>query len=169
MLKVLSHSFRARFARRASQGKWSFLWRTWLEAVALAYVTGFAVQRVFPAGPRSDLLAMTPIVLLLAVLLAGPLFETVVFQCLPLELTAALGVRRSLRVVFSVVPFALLHRFAGIPTVVAAGVVGGLYFAFTYERWRNESLLVAVGMTFLLHSSFNLVGALGLLLLPGTF
>jgi hypothetical protein len=169
MMKIFSQSFRTRLARRARQGKWSFLWRTWLEAVVLAYAIGFAAQRVFPAGPRNDLLGMTPIVLLLAVLIAGPLFETVVFQCLPLELTAALGVRQSLRIAFSVVPFALLHHFAGIPTVVAAGVVGGLYFAITYERWRNASLLVAVGMTFLLHSSFNLVGALGLLFLPGRF
>lgn len=61
-------------------------------------------------------------------------------------------------------PFALGHRLAGIPTVVAAGFIGGFYFAFTYDRWRQESLFVAVAMTFLLHSSFNLVGVLGMLL-----
>jgi hypothetical protein len=156
---------REHFARLTKKGKWSFLWRTWLEAVLVAYIVGIAAQAVFPAGPRSDLTKMSLFGLLGLVLVVGPLWETLVFQCLPLEFTTALRVRRTLRIAFSVVPFALLHRFAGIPTVVAAGIVGGFYFAFTYERWRKESLIVAVGMTFLLHSSFNLVGVLGLLLL----
>ena len=35
----------------------------------------------------------------------------------------------------------------------------------TYERWKKESLVAAVLMTFLLHASFNLVGALGMIFL----
>jgi membrane protease YdiL (CAAX protease family) len=100
------------------------------------------------------------------VVIGGPLVETMVFQCLSLEFTANLRIKRSIRIALSVVPFALLHHFAGIPTVVAAGFVGGFYFAFTYERWRTESLIAAVVMTFLLHSSFNLVGALSMILAP---
>jgi hypothetical protein len=155
------------FSRLAKRGKWSFLWRTWLEAVLLAYVVANAVQAVFPAGPRSDLAQMTLLGMLGFVLVVGPFFETLAFQCLSLELTTALRVRRIIRFISSIVPFALLHSSAGLPTVVAAGIVGGFYFAFTYERWRRESLIVAVVMTFLLHSSFNLVGVLGMLLLPG--
>jgi hypothetical protein len=109
---------------------------------------------------------MTLLGLLGLVLIVGPLFETLAFQCLPLEFTSTLRVRRSIRFLCSVIPFALAHHFAGMPTVLAAGIVGGFYFAFTYERWRKESLFVAVVMTFLLHSSFNLVGVLGMLLLP---
>ena len=161
---MFTRFIRTHFARLAKVGKWSFLWRTWLDAVLLAYIVGIAAQTVFPAGPRSDLATMPLIGLLALVLVVGPLWETIVFQCLSLELTKALRVRRTIRVAFSVVPFALLHRFAGIPAVVSAGIVGGFYFAFTYERWRTESLIVAVGMTFLLHSSYNLVGVLGLLL-----
>jgi len=124
------------------------------------------VQFILPAGPRSDLAKMTLFWLLGLVLIAGPLFETLVFQCLSLEFTSTLRVRRSLRFLFSIIPFALGHHFAGIPTVLSAGIVGGFYFAFTYDRWRKESLIVAVAMTFLLHSSFNLVGVLGMLLFP---
>ena len=156
---------RTHFARFANIGKWSFLWRTWIEAVLLAYIVGIAAQMFFPTGPRSDLAAMPLVGLLALVLVVGPLWETIVFQCLSLEITNALRVRRTLRFAFSVIPFALLHRFAGIPAVVSAGIVGGFHFALTYERWRTESLIVAVGMTFLLHSSYNLVGVLGLLLL----
>lgn len=165
-MKTLVHVVRAHFSRLAEKQKGSFLCRTWLEAVLLAYLVGNLVQRVWPAGPRSDIETMTVWGLIGLVLILGPLFETLVFQCIPLEFAAALHVRRSLRVMVSVVPFAFAHAFAGIPTVLAAGMVGGFYFAFTYERWRKESLVVAVAMTFILHSSFNLVGVLGLLFLP---
>lgn len=134
--------------------------------MVLAYVVANLTQAVFPAGPRADIMRMPAITLFALVLVAGPLTETLLFRCLPLEATAAVRARRSLRFAASIVPFAISHHFAGIPTVVAAGVVGGFYFAFTYERWRKESLMVAVGMTCLLHSSFNLVGVLGLLFLP---
>ena len=165
-MKNLPPSLRRHFSRLAGKEKWPFLWRTWLEAVILAFLVGYIVQYLFPAGPRSDLAKMTPYALLGTVLLVGPLYETLAFQCLSWELTSTLRVRRSLRFLFSVVPFALAHYFAGMPTVLAAGIVGGFYFAFTYERWRKESVIVAVAMTFLLHSSFNLVGALGMLLFP---
>lgn len=153
------------FSRLQKLSKWSFLWRSWLEATILAYIIGSAVQAIFPAAPRADLQGLSPFHLIALVAVLGPLFETVAFQCLPLELTAALGFRRSVRLVISVVPFAVMHSFAGMPTVVAAGAVGGFYFAFTYERWKKESLVVAVLMTFLLHSSFNLVGVVGMLFL----
>ena len=144
-------------------GKWTFLWRSWLEAVFLAYVVGITFQAMFPTAPRSDLNGLSLVSLLTRVALIGPLFETLMFQCLPLEISMALGIRRGARLIISVVPFALMHYFAGIPTVVAAGAVGGFYFAFTYERWKKESLIAGVLMTFLLHSSYNLVGVLGML------
>jgi hypothetical protein len=153
------------FSRLERLGKWSFLWRSWLEAVVIAYAIGEILQGVFPAGPRTDLQGLPLVQLVALVAVIGPLFETVVFQCLPLELTAALGFRRAARLIISIVPFALMHQFAGVPTVVAAGIVGGFYFAFTYERWRKESLVAGVLMTFLLHSSYNLVGVLGMLIL----
>ncbi len=157
---------RHHLVRRAQAGKWTYLWRSWLEVVLLAYVAACLVQALAPAGPRHDLAGLPVPTLLALVLVIGPLFETVAFQCLPLEFGALLPVRRSIRLALSLVPFALAHRFAGLPTVMAAGVVGGFYFAFTYERWRRESLGAALLMTFLLHSSFNLVGALGLIFFP---
>jgi hypothetical protein len=164
-VKHLHRYLGCHFSRLERLGKWSFLWRSWLEAVVIAYVIGEVLQGFFPAGPRTDLQGLPLVQLVALVAVIGPLFETVAFQCLPLELTAALGLRRAARLIISIVPFALMHQFAGVPTVVAAGVVGGFYFAFTYERWRRESLMAGVLMTFLLHSSYNLVGVLGMLFL----
>jgi hypothetical protein len=162
----LVERIRGHVRRRNQKEKWGFLWRTWLEAIALAYLVGNLAQLIAPAGARSDLAKMAPWELIAMVLVIGPFFETLVFQCLTFEFTTSLPVRRWIRFAFSIIPFALAHRFAGFPTVISAGLVGGSYFAFTYERWRKESLFIAVVMTFLLHSSFNLVGVLGMLLLP---
>ena len=155
---------REHFRRLERHGKWTFFWRTWLEAVVIAYAVANLAQVLFHAGPRNDLAGLGTWHLCLLVLGIGPLLETLAFQCLPLEITAAAGARRGIRLLSGIVPFALMHWFAGLPTVFAAGFVGGFYFSFTYERWRRDSLVVAVSMTFLLHSTFNLVGALAMIL-----
>ena len=152
------------FRRSARRGKWSFFWRTWLEAVVIAYAVGIIAQTLLRAPPRDDLARLSTWHLCLLVLGIGPFVETVAFQCLPVEIAAAARARRIVRLASGIVPFALLHWFAGLPTVFAAGFVGGFYFSFTYERWRRESVVVAVVMTFLLHSTFNLVGALAMIL-----
>ena len=153
------------FSRLESHGKSAYLWRSWLEASVIAFLVGNALQWVFPAGPRHDLEGLGGLHLLVLVAVIGPIFETVFFQCLPLEIAASFGLQRPVRLLLSVVLFALMHHFAGVPTVVAAGGVAGFYFAFTYERWKRESLVAGVLMTFLLHSSYNLGGILGMLFL----
>lgn len=145
-------------------GRWAFLWRTWIHAVVISYAAASLTQLVVPAGPRTDLMRLPALELCLLVLAIGPFTETLLFQFLPLEVARAAAVRRWLRFAISIVPFAFMHLFVGLSTVVAAGFVGGFFFAFTYERWRKESAFVAVMMTFLLHSSFNLVGAIAMLL-----
>lgn len=155
----------AHFRQLGRRSKPVFLAQAWAEAVVVGYAVANFVQYFWPAAPRQDLAGLTPLRLCGLVLVAGPLFETLAFQCLPYELAAHAGVRRGLRLAVAIVPFALLHASAGLPTALAAGFVGGSYFAITYERWRRESVLVAVIMTFLLHASFNLVGAVAMLVM----
>jgi hypothetical protein len=162
-MKFFGNALRRYFQYLDQKDKWLFLWQVWLHAVVIAYAAGNLAQLVFPAGPREDLVSQSALDLCLLVLVLGPVAETILFQCLPLEFGRAANVRRWIRVGASVMPFALMHHLAGVPTVVAAGFVGGFFFAFTYERWRSESMLVALLMTVLLHSSFNLVGAVAML------
>jgi hypothetical protein len=164
MLDWIKNHLRKHFVPLEKLERGPFLWRAWLETSVIAYFICAVMQFVFPAPPRTDVAGWTPLRLITLAAIAGPLVETLAFQCLPLELAASFGLRRGMRFVISIVPFALMHHLAGLPTMVAAGGVGGFYFAFTYERWRPESLVAAVVMTFLLHSSFNLVGILGIIL-----
>lgn len=164
-MRRLANALRRYFQQLEQKNKWPFFWRAWLHAVVVAYAAGNLAHLAFPAGPREDLVSRSAFDLCLLVLVIGPFVETIFFQFLPLEFTRAANARRWVRIGASVIPFALVHHFAGVPTVVAAGFVGGIFFAFTYERWRSESIVVALLMTFLLHSSFNLVGAVAMLLL----
>ena len=152
------------FRHLEGKTKWAFLWWTWLHAVVIAYAVGHLVHLIFPARPRADLVNMDALQLCMLVLAVGPFVETMVFQFLPLEFSRAAGARRWIRFAVSIIPFALAHQAGGVPAIAAAGCIGGFFFAFTYERWRTESVIVAVVMTLLLHSSFNLVAVVATLL-----
>ena len=155
----------AHFVRLNERSKWSFFWRVWLETTAFAYISANLLQNLFHPPDRTDLNGQTPWVLIWIAVIVGPFCETLIFQFLPLEITARLRLRRFWQFTLSIVPFALAHLIAGIPTVISAGVIAGFYFSFTYVRWKRESLLAGVLMTYLLHSSFNLVGIVGMILL----
>ncbi len=154
---------RGHFDQLNARSKRSYFWRVWLETTLFAYIVGNLLQGLFHFRTRTDLDHYGPMALVTLTVIAGPIVETVIFQCLPLEFAESLKFRRFWQFALSIVPFAIGHLFAGIPTSVSAGVIGGFYFAFTYSRWKRESLFVGLVMTILLHSSFNLVGALAML------
>lgn len=132
----------------------------------VAYVVANVLQYFLRTPERTDLQAFTMPGLMMAAVIIGPLIETLIFQCLLIELGAAFRFRRFFQFIVSIIPFAVAHRFAGAPTVVAAGIIAGFSFAYTYIKWRTESLVTAILMTFLLHASFNLVGVVGIFFLP---
>ena len=164
MNPLFSH-VKQHFASLRSQQKWAFIWRVWIETTLFAYIVANILQAILRSPGRTDLDGYSPLALVGLTVFVGPLFETLVFQCVALELAGSLRLRRFLQFAVSIVPFAIAHFFAGIPTFVSAGVIAGFYFAFTYDHWKQESFFVGVAMTFILHSSFNLVGVLGMLLL----
>lgn len=163
-LRSIPIRMRRHFATLAQRPKWAFLLQAWLETTVLAYLTANLIHTVFDLPRRTDLDGLSPVRLVAMAVVIGPLIETVIFQFLPLEIGRSLRWPRILRFVLSIVPFGLAHHRAGLPTMIGAGIVGGFFFAFTYDRWRRESLAVAVLMTVLLHSSFNCLGTIALLL-----
>ena len=164
MILRFSKLLRGHFERHFTKSRWEYFWRVWIETLAVAYLVAWVTQRITHSPPRGDLAGYGPISLVVMAVILGPLFETLVFQCLPMEAGQTLRFSRPLKFAVSIVPFSLAHFFAGIPTVVSAGVVGGFYFALTYYRWKRESLLMAILMTWLLHASFNATTLLAMFL-----
>ena len=153
------------FATLEQKTKWGFLWRTWLEATLAAFIVANLLQFIYHFPLRSDLVDLSPWRLALLVIVVGPLVETLIFQFLLIETAQGLKWKRAWQFLCSIIPFALAHALAGISTVISAGIIGGFFFAFTYYRWKRESLLIGILMTFLLHASFNTTGVIGMLLL----
>ncbi len=76
------------------------------------------------------------------ILLLAPIFETLFFQTILIGLARLF--RRSFRsqVLVSAIPFALIHFPEGVAVGVGAGVIGGLYLAYTYAHWARKSFWV---------------------------
>jgi len=164
-MNFFSRVLRSHFSALGQKTKWGFLWRAWLEATLSAFIVANLLQYIFRFPQRSDLTDLSPWRLALLVILVGPLLETLIFQFLPIETAQGLKWKGAYQFSISIIPFALAHALAGIPTVICAGIIGGFFFAFTYHRWKRESLLVGILMTFLLHASFNITGVIGALLI----
>ena len=90
----------------------------------------------------------------------GPVIETILFQALPISIARLLRVTFKWQVVTSMILFASAHFTSGIGVGIAAGVVGGFYFAFTYAHWANYSKITALWVTTVSHAFRNAISLL---------
>jgi hypothetical protein len=101
-------------------------------------------------------------------LAVAPALETLLFQALPVFLARKCRARFSVQIAASVVPFALVHAVEGLGTLLAAGLVGGFYFAFTYAHWRETSRWTSFWTTWAVHTIQNIIAVTLLLALGET-
>jgi len=101
---------------------------------------------------------------LIVILVMAPVFETLVFQVVPITVARILRRRFKTQVLISVIPFAALHFLEGIPVGVGAGLIGGFYLAFTYVHWVQRSFWTALWTTTVSHAIRNSLPALALIL-----
>lgn len=102
----------------------------------------------------------------LIVVVLAPVYETLLLQALPIFIARKFKAPFAYQIVASMAVFATLHIFEGILTAIAAGMVGGFYFAFTYAHWCQKSHWTAFWVTAVSHALSNAF-ALTLLLLTG--
>jgi hypothetical protein len=93
--------------------------------------------------------------LLFVGVIVAPLLETLIFQAFPIWIARLCKARLSIQVVVSVVPFFLAHAIEGIGAGIAAGLIGGFYFAFTYVHWREYRRWTAFWITAVSHAIHN--------------
>ena len=99
----------------------------------------------------------TKVVTIIGVLVVAPVLETLLLQSLPIEVARRFRGRRWVQLAAGAVPFAALHFIGGIASGLAAGVVGGLFFAYTYLEGRERSWATATVATAVVHFLHNLV------------
>lgn len=145
----------ARFGGFRRFSPWTFTWRITLEGLAATLAVALVLGLVFPSWNRE-----TPedlAVFAIDAILIAPILETLLFQTLPIALARKLRARFTLQLLASVIPFAAIHFLYGPNAGIAAGLIGGFYFAYTYARWRKRSLWTALWTTGVSHSLHNLI------------
>lgn len=145
----------ARFAAYRKMTKGAFLWRITLEGLVMPFVLVVPFILIFDLHPRP--VDFSDVRFLFAAVIIAPVFETILCQTFPVMLARRLGAGFWTQVVAGMGLFAALHFPLGVAAGLAAGVVSGFYFSFTYVHWRQESLSAAVWMTVATHSLHNLV------------
>jgi len=155
-LRKLLANFMRRYRHRP---QWSFCWRVALEGVGVSVLVAIPLA-VFGFDRKIE----TPIAqfAVFAVCVA-PWFETLLLQSLPIGIARLCGAGSGVQALSSIVPFFLLHAIEGVTAGLAAGMIGGLYFAFTYIRWRRVGWWSAFWVTTVSHGIRNLLAVFAML------
>jgi hypothetical protein len=149
----------AHFDAHLRRSKWSFLWRTTLEAVVLSFAAGLVIAAFGHMSQREALLKMSTGKLVFLVCLFAPVIETLLTQTFPVMIARALRAGFWTQVFASTLLFAAAHFLESFAVGVCAGVIGGFYLALTYVRWREESFGTAFLMTAASHAARNTLAA----------
>lgn len=144
-----------RHFRKVQQLKpWPFCFRIASESFAVTLIAAIPIGLIVQQ-PRQALFDLPLEVVLIAALLAAPVLETLVAQALPILIARRLRAAIGLQVGISVALFAILHLGEGVATMLAAGMVGGFYFAFTFAHWARRSAWTAMWTTATVHLLHN--------------
>ncbi len=134
----------------------TFCWQITVENLIVSLLLTGLIHLLFQPETRTNLSALSASAFLWLVIIVGPVVETVALQVAPVFLARRLGLSFFGQILFSVIPFALLHFTRSIGTGIGAGIIGGFYSAFTYVHWRQKSLWKAYWVTALSHGLHNL-------------
>jgi membrane protease YdiL (CAAX protease family) len=147
---------RQHFERCRQRHPWDFCWRIAVEGTIASLTIAFILtlligepDREFPDWPMAGLF--------LVIVLIAPPVETLLCQALPIFIVRKLRASFRWQVICSTVFFAACHLPEGFITTIAAGAVGGFYFAFAYAHWREKSRWTSFWVTSVSHSIHNLI------------
>ncbi len=134
---------------------WPFTLRITVEGLLVSLGAAILVLHLFgPAKRFSDIGAGSMVVY--GILLA-PFLETLLFQAIPVFFVRMFRGGFGSQLLAGSLFFALAHFTEGVQVGLAAGVIGGFYYGFTYVHWRQRSLWTALWTTSVSHSLHNLV------------
>jgi hypothetical protein len=142
------------FRRYLEREPWGFCWRIGLEST-VASLAAAAFLAVIFGTPKRQLLDLSMPAAFLMLLVVAPPVETLVFQAFPIFIVRMLKGSMRVQILVSTLLFSAAHFPEGITTGVSAGVIGGLYFAFSYAHWRTKSRWKSVWITTGCHAIHN--------------
>ncbi len=152
-----SHWLIRHFARYHSLRPWPFCWRVTAEFLVLGLIASTALSFISNSGMPT--LTSMPFFLAVAlVVVIAPLWETLVFQWLPIAVARRYHARYWLQISLSTALFAVAHYLSrGLDAGMVAGLIGGFYLSFCFATWWPRSGWTALWTTGLSHALSNAV------------
>lgn len=145
---------RKHFERYRQRNAWDFCWRIAIEGTILSLLFA-GVLSIILIEPEREFLDWGIGMMFLVMVVIAPVVETLLLQALPIFVARKFNASFRLQIVVSTVVFAACHLPEGIVTAIAAGLIGGFYFAFTYAHWREKSRWASFWVTAVSHSIHN--------------
>ena len=155
------------FQQYRTRSPWGFCWRITVEGLVVSLAIA-ALGKLSGLPDRNFHFPFSLPVVLFLVVIVAPVIETLLLQALPIWIARRFKAIFAIQLIASCALFGAAHIPEGILTFVAAGLIGGFYFAFTYAHWRETSRWTAFWTTAASHSMHNGVAML-ILIASATF
>jgi hypothetical protein len=134
----------------------TFCWQITVENLIVSLAVTGLIYLLWEPSPRTNLEDITASTYLWMIIILGPIVETIFLQALPIFFARILGMKFYGQLLFSILPFAVLHFTRSISAGIGAGIIGGFYSAFTYIHWQSKSTWTAFWVTAFSHCLYNL-------------
>jgi hypothetical protein len=137
--------------------RWPFFWRVTIESQIVPWLLMAVIGLFVHFPPIAPFLPRNVPKYLFIAVIAGPLWELILWQWLPVMIARRFKVRFWNQVWISLAIFFLPHFGNGVFSAIKGGLFGGFYSVFTYVCWREKSLGKAFYMTYTQHALHNLI------------
>jgi hypothetical protein len=144
------------FRRYLTLSPLTFCWQITVENLIVSLAVTGLIYLIWQPAPRTNLQNLTAINYFWSIIIIGPIVETVMLQAIPVLIARVLGLKFFGQLLFSILPFAILHFTRSIGAGIGAGLIGGFYSAFTFIHWQSKSTWQAFWVTAFSHCLYNL-------------
>jgi len=151
ILRIIEH-----FRRYLTLSPLTFCWQITVENLIVSLAITGIIYLIWQPTPRTNLENMSASTFLWSTIILSPILETFFLQALPVFFARLLGFKFFGQLLFSIIPFAILHFTRSIGAGIGAGIIGGFYSAFTYIHWQSKSTWTALWVTAFSHFLYNL-------------
>ena len=93
----------------------------------------------------------------------APILETILCQCLPIWFTGKFTQNKYILIGISTMVFTIINPFDDL-IMLTIVFLGGVIFSFSFIRWRQRNIWIALSVTTIIHASSNVI-AVGLALM----
>jgi len=124
---------------------------------AVKIIAALLIVSLAAEADGSEAIVADPLIAIVVYVFFAPIFETLLFQTFPIELSRRFNRPLIFQFFAGMIPFAAVHFLGGLASGIAAGVVGGIFFCYTYLECRSTSWWKSTWVTTLIHGLHSVI------------